>query len=281
MSQSDIGETTAETRSDADRGQVAATAAEIYEAFFLPALFQQWTVPVLDAAEISTGDDVLDVGCGTGVVAREAITRVGRHGRVVGVDPNDGMLEVARRTMGVEWRNGAAEDLPFEDGSFDVVVCQFAMMFFEDRARAVSEMRRVLRPGGRVAVATWASLSETPGYAAVVHLLDRLLGSEAGDALRAPYNMGDRHELHDLLAAAFTDVRVDKQDGTARFASIEDWVHTDIRGWTLSDMSDEDYERLLAAAHTELAEFTDDSGAVSFPAPALIAVGRARRFDGG
>ena len=87
--------------------------------------------------------------------------------------------------------------------------------------------------------------------------------------------MGDPEELHELLDAAFTDVQVTKQEGTARFQSIEDWVYTDIRGWTLSDMSDEDYDRLLAAAETELAGFTDESGRVSFPAPALISTGRA------
>lgn len=265
-----------EPPTDADRGQVAATAAEIYEGFFLPALFQQWAVPVLEAAEASRGDHLLDVGCGTGVVAREAISRVGRDGRVVGIDPNDGMLAVARKTLGVDWRKGVAEDLPFDDDTFDVVACQFAVMFFEDRDQAVREMQRVLRPGGRVAIATWASLLETPGYAAVVELLGRLFGSDAADALRAPYNMGDPEELHELLATAFADVQVTKQDGTARFQSIEDWVYTDIRGWTLSDMSDADYERLLAAAKTELAGFIDESGRVSFPAPALISTGRAR-----
>lgn len=261
------------TRSDTERGQVAATAAEVYEAFFLPALFQQWVGPVLDAADISPGDHLLDVGCGTGVVAREALTRVGTGGRVVGVDPNDGMLTVARRKPGVEWSTGVAEALPFEADTFDVVVSQFAMMFFEDREQSVQEMSRVLKPGGRVVIATWASLVDTPGYATMVDLLDRLFGSDAGDALRAPYNMGEKRVLHDFLAAEFTNIQVGQHAGTALFDSIEAWVHTDIRGWTLSDMSDDDYERLLASAKIELAQFTDASGKVSFPAPALIAVG--------
>lgn len=265
-----------ETKSDADRGQVAATAAEVYEAFFLPALFAQWAGQVLDAAQVSKGDHLLDVGCGTGVVARQAPVRVGHDGRVVGVDPNEGMLAVAQKTPRVEWRTGVAEDLPFEDDSFDVVVSQFAMMFFDDRQKAVREMERVLRPGGRVAIATWASLSDTPGYAAVVDLLDRLLGKEAGDALRAPYNMGDTGELERLLSGIFVDVAVTRHEGTARFDSIEAWVHTDIRGWTLSDISDEDYERLLTAAEDELARFTDDTGKVAFPTPALIAIASVR-----
>lgn len=262
---------------DADRGQVAATAAEIYESFFLPALFNQWAAPLLDAANVSEGDHVLDVGCGTGVVARGAKSRVGKDGRVVGLDPNEGMLAVARKTPGVEWLTGVAENVPFDDDSFDAVVSQFAMMFFEDRPRSVAEMHRVLRPGGRVAIATWASVDDTPGYASMVALLDRLFGRQAGDALRAPYNMGDPEMLRELLSAEFDDVAVAPVDGTARFDSIEAWVHTDIRGWTLSDMSDDDYRRLLAAAENDLSGYVGNDGKVAFPAPALIATGVVAR----
>ncbi|HEX6299698.1 MAG TPA: methyltransferase domain-containing protein [Acidimicrobiia bacterium] len=275
MSQQSTSDREATPVTDADRGQVAATAAEVYESFFLPALFDQWAGPLLDAAQVSSGDRVLDVGCGTGIVARSALSRVGPEGRVVGLDPNEGMLAVAKKTSGVEWTTGVAEDIPFDDNGFDVVVSQFAMMFFDDRSGAVSEMSRVLEPGGRTAIATWASLDDTPGYASMVRLLDRLFGTDAGDALRAPYNMGDSRILEELLSAEFEDVEIETIEGTARFDSIEAWVHTDIRGWTLSDMSEEDYQRLLAAAEDELARYVGDGGKVSFPAPALIATGAA------
>lgn len=259
---------------DADRGQLATDAAEVYEQFFLPAVFDQWPGRILERAGTGPGNRVLDVGCGTGILARTALQRVMPGGTVTGVDPNPGMLGVARRTPGIEWRQGAAEDLPFADGAFDTVVSQFALMFFDDRARAVTEMRRVLVGGGCVAVATWADLDRTPGYAAMVDLLDDLFGSDAGDALRAPYNLGDPDLLKSLFDAEFENVVVDLVDGTARFDSIEAWVHTDIRGWTLSTMSDDDYERLLGAARTELARFVADDGVVTFPAPAVVGVAR-------
>ena len=78
--------------SDTDRGQVSASAAEVYDAFFVPALFEQWTDVLLDVADVRPGHRVLDVGCGTGVLARAAHARVGAHGHVAGLDPNDGML---------------------------------------------------------------------------------------------------------------------------------------------------------------------------------------------
>lgn len=255
---------------------MAETAAEVYERFFLPALFEQWADKVARAADVSDGADVLDIGCGTGVLARRALELVGPKGRVVGVDPNKGMLAVARRTVDVEWVSGMAESLPLPDDSFDAVVSQFAIMFFEDPSTALGEMSRVLRPGGRVAIASWASLEDTPGYAAMVELLDRLFGPEAGDALRAPYKMADAGAMRALLVEHLDDVEVSQVEGTARFESIDAWVHTDIRGWTLSDMSEGDLEVLLDAARVDLAPFTDADGKVTFAAPALIAVGTAR-----
>jgi len=123
-------------------------AAKAYEAFFVPALFGQWAVKVLDAAHIQVGQRVLDVACGTGVLARAAITRIGSGGQVVGIDPNPGMVAVARQfEPRVEWREGVAESLTFPNNSFDAVVSQFGLMFFTDRPQAIREMMRVLAPG--------------------------------------------------------------------------------------------------------------------------------------
>ena len=151
---------------DAERGQVAASAAEVYEAFFLPALFDQWPATVLESAFVGEGDRVLDVGCGTGVLARSALQVVGEQGTVIGLDPNEGMLNVARRSVDITWREGVAEHLPFDDGSIDRVVSQFAMMFFEDPDMAIREMRRVLRPGGTAAIRGHRSMKhrDTPRW---------------------------------------------------------------------------------------------------------------------
>jgi ubiquinone/menaquinone biosynthesis C-methylase UbiE len=178
---------------------VNRTAAEIYEEFFLPALFQEWTERVADAAQIQGGDRVLDVACGTGVLARTVAARVSPTGSVIGLDVNPGMLAVAaQKAPHIDWRHGQAEALPFDAASFDAVVSQFGLMFFEDREAAIREMARVLRPGGRVAVAVWDSLDNTPGYAAMVELLHNLFGEHAARGLRTPYNLGDKTTLRAL-----------------------------------------------------------------------------------
>lgn len=262
---------------DADLGPIASSVAEVYDEFFLPALFDQWPAKVLDAAGVGKGDRVLDVGCGTGVLARAASSLVGDRGEVVGLDPNEGMLSVARRTPDISWKQGVAEDLGFADATFDHVVSQFVMMFVADRQTAVQEMARVLVPGGRMAIATWASLEETPGYAALARLLGRLFGEDAADVLRQPYVLSDPDRLVELFNSAFEDLDVRQHAGVARFDSIEAWVHTEIRGWTLSDMSADDYRALLTEALEELAPFTDSRGRVEFAAPALIASGTVKR----
>ena len=265
-------------REAAAAGQVAAAAAEVYERFFVPALFGQWPPILLGRAGVGLGHRVLDVGCGTGIVARAAAERVGATGSVIGLDPNPGMLAVAAQAgagTGVEWRSGVAEDLPFEADRFDRVLAQFTLMFFADREAGMAEMARVAAPGGSVTVATWSTIEESPGYAAMAGLLDRLFGREAADALRAPFVLGQPDEVAALLTPHLDDVEVTRVGGTARFPSIADWVHTDVRGWTLADaINDTQLEVLLAEAERELAPFAGPDGVVTFPAPAVVATGR-------
>lgn len=255
------------------RGQVTRSAADVYEEFFVPALFREWAAPVSDAAAISSGQTVLDVACGTGVLAREALKRVHPGGSVVGLDRNEGMLTVARRASpGIEWRLGEAESLPFANDCFDAVLSQFGLMFFDDRVTALKEMWRVLRPDGRLAVAVWDALDRTPGYEVMTTLLQRLFGDQISDALRAPYILGDSEALLSLFAeSGIPNAQIRTQDGTACFPSIESWVHTDVKGWTLADLIDDaQYETLQREAQRELKSFERNDGTVKFRAPAHI-----------
>ncbi len=256
-----------------DRGQVSGRAAVIYEEFFIPALFQEWAPRVVDAAKIEPGWRVLDVACGTGILARTVAERVGSKGSVVGLDINEGMLQVARRKAPtVEWRQERAESLPFDADSFDATVSQFGLMFFEDRRLALQEMVRVLKPGGHLAVAVWDSIDNTPGYAAVIAILQRLFGSGVADALRAPFVLGDPQLLQSLFAeAGIVNAKITPHKGTARFPSIRSWMYTDVRGWTLADMIDDaQFELLCREAEQLLQPFVAKDGRVAFSSPAYI-----------
>lgn len=208
-------------------------AAKTYDSLLVPALFGQWAPRVAEAANIQAGQRLLDVACGTGVLAREVASRVSPAGYVAGLDPNRGMLAVGNDLApDIDWKQGVVESMPFPDESFDSVVSQFGLMFFTDRHQAIREMLRVLAPGGRLVVAVWDSLANIPAYAASVALLDRLVGKQAADALRAPFVLGDRQVLSTLFTdAGASSVNITTQSGKAHFPSISVMVESDLRGW--------------------------------------------------
>jgi ubiquinone/menaquinone biosynthesis C-methylase UbiE len=256
-----------------DTGQVSSSAAEIYDTFFLPALFAEWPPRLVAEAGVRRGMKVLDVACGTGALALEAARAVGSRGAVAGVDVNAGMLAVARRKApAVDWREAPAEALPFDDHAFDAVLSQFGLMFFRDGAAALREMHRVLRPGGRMVVAVWAAIEHAPGYRDVTRLLGRLFGDDVADALRAPYALGEEAQVAALLTeAGIADARIERVAGEACFPSIRSWMHTDVKGWTLSDrIDDTQLDALVREAERELAHHVAPDGRVRFPHPAVV-----------
>jgi SAM-dependent methyltransferase len=247
--------------------------AEVYEQQFVPALFRQWGPVVAEAAGIKAGQRVLDVACGTGVLALAAAERVGPNGSVAGLDINEEMLAIARRKSdAIAWRHGRAEALPFPDQDFDAVVSQFGFMFFDDRPKAAREMMRVLRPGGHLAVAVCDALDRSPGYAVFTELLRRLFGEKAANAFRAPFVLGDPAVLASIFAqAGIADAKITRRSGTVRFPSISSLVATERACvWTLGGVLDDpQFERLVREADEVLKPFTSD-GAIAFEMPALI-----------
>jgi SAM-dependent methyltransferase len=256
-----------------ERWQVSMDAAEVYESCFVPAIFGAWAGPVADAAGIRRGDKVLDVGCGTGVLAREALRRVGQEGTVVGVDLNEGMLAVAARTEPkIEWRRGDAASLPFDDGSFDVVVSQFALMYFPDRVASLREMWRTLAPGGRLAIAAWAPIEHARGYQILVDIAVRQCGREAADVLAAPFVLGDQAELAKLfVSSGISAPNVVLHEGSIRFPSISEFIRIEIKGSPLAGMLSDDVMQALAAeSEKALVEFVVSSGEIVMPMDAHI-----------
>jgi SAM-dependent methyltransferase len=250
-------------------------AAKAYEALFVPALFGQWATQVADTAQLQSGQRVLDVACGTGVLSREVLARVGSEGTVAGLDANPGMLATAREiTPGVDWTQGVAESLPYPDNSFDTVISQFGLMFFTDRSQAIAEMRRVLVPGGRLVVAVWDCLDNIPAYAALVALLERQAGTAAADALRAPFVLGHRQ----LLANVFVDGGVTPTDitaypGVAQFPSLSAMVDAELRGWLPIMgvvLAERQMARMLQQAQTVLGPYVTAEGRLVFAMPALL-----------
>jgi ubiquinone/menaquinone biosynthesis C-methylase UbiE len=248
--------------------------AQVYDACFVPALFQQWARITAAAADIRTGQRVLDVACGTGALTCVVSELVGVQGHVVGLDPNEDMLAVARsKATSVDWRSGCAEEIAFPNATFDAVVSQFGMMFFEDRIAALREMMRVLRPQGRLAITVCDALNRSSGYQALADLLERLYGTVVADAFRSPFALGNPRLLLDLCTqAGIANAHVERHEGKVRFASIQALIATERACvWTLGGMlNDAQFEQLLYEAQPALRPFVLADGQIEFAMPGLI-----------
>ena len=255
---------------DRETGQVSDDAAKIYEEVYLPSLFQEWCPLAIQAANINAGDTVVDIACGTGALTIAVAERVGLEGTTVGVDINEGMLSIARsKSSTIEWLNAPAEKLPFSNDIFNCVVSQFGLMYFEDQQAAISEMIRVLEPGGSLAVTVWNNLDNNPGLAAEEYLWQQVFGKEVDEV---PYKLGDKNALRKLFkVSGVSDVQLHTHEGTARFDSIESWIHTGAKGWTEDGaLSEDELKLLLSTADKELTEFRTPQGTVAFPTFAHI-----------
>jgi ubiquinone/menaquinone biosynthesis C-methylase UbiE len=194
--------------------------AEAYEKLLVGPLFRPWAELVIQRVAPAEGDRVLDVACGTGIVARLARERVGDLGRVVGVDNSAPMLTVARSIdPRIDWREGSAVTLPLgQRERFDIVTCHQGLQFFPDRRLAAREMRRALRPGGSLVVATWRPVHEMPLLVELQSVVER----HVGPVVDTRHSFGDDRALDTLLTdAGFPDVRVEALVLPIRFA---DWT---------------------------------------------------------
>jgi ubiquinone/menaquinone biosynthesis C-methylase UbiE len=207
-----------------------------YERYFVPAIGTPLAGELIELAGLRPGEHVLDVACGTGVVARFAAERVG-HSTVTGVDINPGMLAVARnaaRDAAIEWHEASAEALPLADGTFDVVLCQMGLQFFPDREGALREIWRVLRPGGRVVLNLPGPTP--PMFAVLEGALRRHIGPEAGGFVATVFSLHDTEELRELLEGArLTDVRTHSERKALSVPPAEDFLWQYVYSTPLAD----------------------------------------------
>lgn len=209
--------------------QLEGSAPELYERYLVPAITALWAADLVERAALRPGERVLDVACGTAIVARLAAQRMG-NGRVVGLDINSGMLGVARSLprlagMPIEWHEASVLSMPFPDAAFDVALCQLGLQFFPDQPAALREMWRVLRPVGRLALSVFSSIEHTPAANALANALDRHLGPGASKTKRTEHGLADADELRALVTGAgFRDVTIRTVTQQIRFPSPREYV---------------------------------------------------------
>jgi ubiquinone/menaquinone biosynthesis C-methylase UbiE len=260
----------------------AATAAENYDRYFVPAIGEPVARRLLDAARPAPGERVLDVACGTGIAARLAFPAVRPEGTVTGLDANPGMLAVARDVSpsAIEWIEAPAEDIPLPDASVDLVLCSMGVQFFSDRDRALREMHRVLAPGGRTAWCTPGPIP--PLFDAIDRALANHLGPGASMFVHAVFSLHDADEARDLMdAAGFDHVRVDASPVPLRVAPPADFVWQYVQSTPLAaaaaDLDDAERAALEAEVVERCAQFVDDDAAVMQPGLLIATASRGIR----
>ena len=253
---------------------------EIYQNGLVPSIFGPWSTATLELAVPQPGDKVLDIACGTGIVARLAAQFVGRTGHVVGLDANPGMIEVARSLpsppgLTIEWREGNALALPFSEPKFNIVFCQGGLQFMPERLTALQEMWRVLLPGGRLAILVFQEIQFTPGFAVVVDALESFAGAHAAEFLSTPFVLSDAEELRSLLVeAGFHQIVIRPEIKIIHFPSPEKFVHCLIMGSPRGSQIDEQsLAKIISQTSARLQSYTRQ-GELFFPMRAHLASAR-------
>jgi SAM-dependent methyltransferase len=255
---------------DRQTWQLDDTGPEAYERFLVPRFFRPCAERVLDAAGLIPGARVLDVACGTGVLARAAAERVGPSGAVTGSDLNEGMLRVAESVARdveprIRWAVSDVAGMPFGDRAFDVVCCQQGLQFFPDVPAALSEMHRVLAPGGRLVIAMWRPIGHNTIFEPFANALAVHVGASAADIMRGPFAGPPITELRTWLGrAGFAPVTATIESIGVRFPSIDTFIHREVASSPLAgpvgDMEVREREAFLEDVRSRLHPWLDDAG---------------------
>lgn len=266
--------------------QLEGGGAELYQRHLVPAVTAGWAAGLVDRVGLRRGERVLDVACGTGVAARAAAERVGRTGRVAGIDINAAMLGIARTLpagagASIGWVQGNVQSLPFAEASHDVVLCQLGLQFVPGRPAALAQMHRVLRPGGRLGLNVYGPIEHNPAAFALAQALDRHLGPDASVTKRAEHALADAALLRTLAGeAGFRQIKIVTETRTIRFASVSDYVRIQLTATPLASLLQHQpgrparrlAEALIADVAAALQPHQSAGGGLAFPQQAHVLV---------
>ena len=231
-----------------------------YESYMVPSLFAPWATYLVQRANPQLGERVLDIACGTGIIARNVAPYVGSQGIVIGLDVNPDMIDMARiaaerAQIAIEWHTGPAKQLPFPDENFDLILCQFGLMFFTDKHAALQEMHRVLKKGGRLVLSVWQDLDRHRFYQTLHDVSLRHFGKSSVEAV---FSLGNADKLHKLLTNSdFRQVEIEPMSLTAHFPQPEEFLAWEIdinpaEAPALQNLDKEAQQAIMAAARQDM-----------------------------
>jgi len=252
---------------ETDSYQLHIKEAKFYEKHFVPTLFKKWAELIVEELNLEQSNRVLDIACGTGIVARTALKKGVESIDITGCDLNAGMLQVASEIApNITWTLGNAERLPFKNNSFNKISCQFGVMFFQNPITALNEMIRVLDSNGKIAISIWNTIDQNEGYYDLLKLLEKIGGPELGSILRSPFILGKKQKIEELIKASnVQNFKLETIQAGVEFPSIEYWIDCDIKASPIATkISKDQYSNLVDQAKTKLNQYVDSAGKVRF-----------------
>jgi len=250
--------------------QLCGDGPEAYEKYIVPAFSGAWAQDIVNRAALRKGDRILDVGCGTGIVARHAFRSLGESGHITGLDVNEVVLEKAREicppnVMPIQWKQGDVTALPFSDAKFDVALCQQGLQYFPDRSRALNEINRVLVNKGRVVFSVWRPIEYFPFYSVLHRVLEQYVSAEAASMLASAFTLGDSMQLRVLLEnAGFKNIDICLTIKQMRYSPLEQFL---IGGFVASPFANDilaleesKREEMFQTIKNSISNYIDDHG---------------------
>ena len=244
---------------------------ETYERYIVSTWMADWAPDLIRGGGVGPGKQVLDAACGTGIVARKAAGLVGPGGRIAGLDFNEGMLRCAGNCAErdgltvIEWHHGDVTCMPFSPGEFDTVLCQQGLQFFPDRLAALREMKRVLAPGGRIAIGVWGRAEKSPHVPVICDVFSEFFGEDSTAIFRVACSLSDKRVLRNLVRdAGFSGIRIRAGVKIARHPSLTEFLPAYFSAFPVAArigaMKEEERTRMFRCIAAGLEGYTENGG---------------------
>lgn len=249
--------------------QLSGDGPNAYEKYIVPAYTGVWAKEIVNRACLHEGEKILDVACGTGLVARIAADEQSNSGLIYGVDINEGMIKKAQEIeKNINWHNHDVTDMPFPDNYFDVILCQQGLQYFLDPCLSLKEMNRVLVENGRILLSVWRPIKYSPFYESLCKILEKYVNAKAVSMLLTAFTLGDYGELKTLFVdAGFNSININIVVKQMSYSPFEEFVVGGIMASPffndIQEMQESKREEMLLEIYNSNQNYIDDNGLAS------------------
>ncbi len=249
--------------------QLSGDGPNAYEKYIVPAYTKAWAKELVTRACLREGEKILDVACGTGLVARTAAEVLGDGRQVSGIDVNEVMIEKAREIeKDINWHNGDVTDMLFSENYFNVLLCQQGFQYFSDQAFALEEMNRVLAENGPILLSVWRPIKYSPFYESLYRALEKYLNPNAASTLLAAFSLDDGKKLRILLeSAGFKNINISIVVKQMSYSPFNEFLRGGLMATPffkdIMEMQTSKREEMLLNIYNANHDYIDDNGLVA------------------